>query len=74
MNRRKIGKEVPVVLHFSSLKYVMSKGGIVMTAYKCPICNGKLDIPETGKVLICSYCGTPIKPIDIFEKIKELIQ
>ena len=74
IEQEKIGKRVQVVLDFSSLKDVMSKGGIVMTAYKCPICNGKLDIPETGKVLICSYCGTPIKPIDIFEKIKELIQ
>jgi hypothetical protein len=68
------GKRVQVVLDFSSLKDVMAKGGIVMTAYKCPVCNGKLEIPEVGKVLICSYCGTPIKPVDIFEKIKDLIQ
>jgi DNA-directed RNA polymerase subunit RPC12/RpoP len=45
-----------------------------MTSYKCPECNAKLDIPETGKVLICKYCGTPIKPVDIFEKVKSLIQ
>jgi acetyl-CoA carboxylase beta subunit len=25
-------------------------------------------------VLICKHCGTPIKPVDIFEKIKSLIQ
>lgn len=74
IGQEKIGKRVQVVLDFSSLKDVMSKGGIVMTAYKCPVCNGKLDIPEVGKVLICSYCGTPIKPVDIFEKIKSLIQ
>jgi hypothetical protein len=45
-----------------------------MTTYKCPNCNGMVDIPEAGKVLMCKYCGTPIKPVDIFEKINSLIQ
>ena len=67
-------EKVQIILDFSALKDVMSKGGIVMTSYKCPECNAKLDIPEAGKVLICKYCGTPIKPVDIFEKIKLLIQ
>jgi hypothetical protein len=62
-----------VTLDFSSLKDVMSKGGVVMTTCKCPNCNAMVDIPETGKVLICKYCGTPIKAVDIFEKIKSLI-
>lgn len=65
---------IQVVLDFTSLKDVMSKGGIVMTTYKCPNCNGMVNLPEEGKVLMCQYCGTPIKPIDIFEKIKSLIQ
>ncbi|MGA3061323.1 MAG: hypothetical protein ABSD92_13290 [Candidatus Bathyarchaeia archaeon] len=65
---------VQIILDFSSLKDVMSKGGIVMSAYNCPKCNGMVDIPENGKVLICKYCGTPIKPVDIFEKIKSLMQ
>ena len=74
---KKIQKEktnVQVVVDFSSLKDVMARGGIVMTAYKCPNCNGMVDLPEAGKVLICKYCGTPIKPVDIFEKIKLLMQ
>jgi DNA-directed RNA polymerase subunit RPC12/RpoP len=74
MQKDKEKERIQIIIDFSSLKDVMSKGGIVMTSYKCPECNGKLDIPETGKVLICSYCGTPIKPVDIFEKIKSLIQ
>jgi hypothetical protein len=65
---------VQIIIDFSSLKEVMAKGGIVMTSYKCPECNCKLDVPEAGKVLVCSYCSTPIKPVDIFEKIKSLIQ
>lgn len=65
---------VQIVLDFSSLKDVMSKGGLVMSTYKCPNCNGIISIPEAGKVLMCQYCGTPIKPVDIFEKVKSLIQ
>ena len=63
-----------IVLDFSSLKDVMSKGGLVMTTCRCPNCSSMVGIPESGKVLVCQYCGTPIKPIDIFEKIKSLIQ
>ena len=59
--------------HFE-LKDVIAKGGVVMTSCNCPKCSAMIDIPETGKVLICKYCGTPIKPIDIFEKIKSFIQ
>jgi len=65
---------VQINLDFLSLKEVMAQGGVVMTTYKCPNCNGMVDIPEAGKVLMCKYCGTPIKPVDIFEKIKSLIQ
>ncbi len=65
---------VQIILDFSSLKDVMSKGGLVMSTYKCPNCNGMISIPEAGKVLMCQYCGTPIKPVDIFEKVKSLIQ
>lgn len=71
---RKDNDRIQIVLDFSSLKDVMVKGGLVMTTYKCPNCNGMVPIPEAGKVLLCEYCGTPIKPVDIFEKIKALIQ
>lgn len=64
---------IQILLDFSSLKDTMAKGGLVMTTYKCPNCNGMVNIPEAGKVLVCQYCGTPIKPVDIFEKIKGLI-
>jgi hypothetical protein len=67
-------ENIQIVLDFSSLKDVMAKGGLVMTTYKCPNCNGMVNIPEAGKVVVCQYCGTPIKPVDIFEKIKLLLQ
>jgi ribosomal protein S27AE len=66
--------KVQIIVDFSSLKDEMSKGGIVMSAYNCPKCSAMVDLPETGKILICKYCGTPIKPVDIFEQIKSLIE
>lgn len=72
--RERAKERVQIVLDFSSLKDVMSKGGLVMTTYKCPNCGGKLELPESGQLLTCKYCGVPIKPVDIFEKIKDLLQ
>jgi hypothetical protein len=66
-------KNNQMVIDFASLKDVLLKGGIVMTFFKCPNCNSKLNFPETGKVLICSCCKTPVKPVDIFERIKSLL-
>ena len=74
LQAQKVKEHIQIVLDFSSLKDVMSKGGLVMSTYKCPNCNGMVNIPEAGKVLMCEYCGTPIKPVDIFEKIKSLLQ
>ena len=51
-------ENVQIILDFSSLKDVMSKGGLVMTTYKCPNCGGMVNIPEAGKVLVCQYCGS----------------
>jgi len=65
---------VQVNMDFSSLKDVMVRGGLVMTTYNCPNCGGMINIPETGQVLVCKYCGIQIKPVDIFEKIKSLIR
>jgi len=67
-------ERVQIVLDFTSLKEVMEKGGLVMTTFKCPNCNAQLRLPERGKVMVCEYCGTPIKPVDIFEKIRALIE
>ena len=64
---------IQVVFDFSSLKDVLAKGGVVMSSYNCPKCNAMLDIPEAGKVMICKYCGAPIKPVDIFDRIKSLL-
>ena len=57
---------------FADLKATLTESGIVMSAFNCPKCDKMNDIPETGKLLICKHCGNPIKPKDIYEKIKEI--
>ncbi len=61
-----------VIADFAALRLVLSKNGVVMSAFNCPKCNNMLDIPENGKLLICKHCGNPIKPAEIYEKIKLL--
>jgi len=66
-------ERVQVVLDFTSLKEVLSKGGVVMSTFKCPNCGATVNIPDSGKVVACKHCGAPVKAIDIFEKIKSLL-
>jgi hypothetical protein len=70
-----IGSEpepVEAVADFFSLKALLTKNGLIMSAFNCPKCSGMVDIPENGKVLICKHCGSPIKPVEILERIKSL--
>ena len=66
--------QVSSIADFASLRGFLKENGVIMSAYNCPKCNNMVDVPESGKILICKYCGNPIKPIDIFEKIKSLIE
>ena len=56
---------------FATLKDVLVKDGVVISAFNCLKCSNMVDIPETGKLLICKHCGASIKPNEIFEKIKQ---
>ena len=57
---------------FADLKRFFTENGIIISAFNCPKCDKMSDIPETGKLLICKHCGDPIKPKDIYEKIREI--
>ena len=59
--------------NFAALKDALTKCGVVISAFNCPKCNNMQDIPAEGKLLICKYCGAPIKPQEIHEKIRKLI-
>jgi DNA-directed RNA polymerase subunit RPC12/RpoP len=57
---------------FADLKETLTKNGIILSAFNCPKCDKMNDIPEQGKLLICKHCGNPIKPKDIYEKLREV--
>jgi hypothetical protein len=66
-------KPVVVGEDFADLKEALVKSGVVMQAFKCPKCDGMNDIPTSGRLLICKHCGAPIKPAEIYEKIKQML-
>jgi hypothetical protein len=66
-------KDAEAIADFAALKGVLLENGVVMSTFNCQKCNNMVDIPETGKLLICKHCGAPIKPNEIFEKIKQLM-
>ena len=63
---------VQFILDFSSLRDVMIKTGMKITKFECPNCNGLVEIPEAGNIIICKYCQTPIRPNEIFKKISQI--
>ncbi len=71
--KEKQREHVQVVLDFSSIRETLSKGGVVLSSLQCPQCSGPLELPETGKQTTCKYCGASIRPVDIFDKIKNLV-
>lgn len=73
IHKEKQREHVQVVLDFSSIRDTLAKGGVVATTLKCPQCSGPLDLPETGRQTTCKYCGALIRPVDLFDKIKNLV-
>jgi hypothetical protein len=61
------------IADFVTLNRFLKDNGVIMSAFNCPKCNNMVDIPAEGKVLVCRYCGAPIKPMDVYEKVKNLI-
>jgi len=65
--------KMPVVIDFSFLKTFIEKGGIVLTASKCPNCSAPIKMPKNGTETVCDHCGSTIYAQDVFEKVKTLI-
>jgi hypothetical protein len=70
--------EMPVsqvaIADFEELRNFLKENGVVTSAVDCPKCSNMVDIPKSGKLLICKNCGNPIKPAEIYEKIKALME
>jgi len=44
-----------------------------LNAKQCPACGANIALPSEGNRTECSYCGSAVFAVDIFEKIRELI-
>ena len=62
-----------LVLDFSFLKSILEKGGVVMQSMRCPSCGADLQMPKSGSTMKCEYCGTTVKAIDVFDRIRDLL-
>jgi hypothetical protein len=65
------GSEAP---DFAALNSFLEENGVVMSAFHCPKCDQMVDIPASGKILICKHCSNPIKPADVQKEIDKLIE
>jgi len=73
LQKEEKSKKIQVVVDFSFLKSVAEKGGIVLTTVSCPSCGGQVELPKSGNLAECKYCGKQVYATDIFEKIKHLV-
>ena len=65
---------VNVNLDFTWLRGEMERGGLLLSAVKCPQCGGNLELPKSGDVVNCKYCGSSVHAVDVFDKLKSLIK
>jgi hypothetical protein len=77
ISQRKIDMEkekkvVNVTLDLSFLRPLAEKG-VVLKDFSCPYCGGKLEVPTSGRFFECKYCGRKVYAIDVFDRIKSLI-
>ena len=67
-------ERVHLMIEFTTIKDFLAKGGILnLQAVKCPVCGGRLKLPEKGSSTTCDHCGTEIYAQDIFDRMKDLI-
>lgn len=66
-------ERVQLVLDFSFLRPLAEKG-VIMQAITCPHCGGKVeDLPSSGNIFECKYCGDKIYAVDIYREINRLL-
>jgi hypothetical protein len=61
-------------MDFTWLRTEMEKGGLVLSTVKCPQCGGRLELPATGDLVNCKYCGSTIRATDVFDKLRTLLK
>jgi DNA-directed RNA polymerase subunit RPC12/RpoP len=58
-------------MDFGLLRSIMRSRGIVIERIECPYCGGSINLPETGHVTQCSYCGRKVYVADVFKELEK---
>ena len=74
LHPKQVNLNVNVDLDFKGLRDEMDKGGLMLAAVKCPRCGAGLDLPQTGSLIRCEYCGATIHAADFFDQLKGLLK
>ena len=74
LHPKQVSLNVNVDLDFKGLRDEMDKGGLMLAAVKCPRCGAGLDLPQTGSLIRCEYCGATIHAADFFDQLKGLLK
>lgn len=59
-----------VIVDFARILEAARGRGIVLDTIECPSCKATVSLPRSGDTLRCEYCGSSIRAIDLFEKLK----
>lgn len=67
-------ERIQYVIDFSFIRSQLDKGGIALTTIKCPNCGANVSVPDSGNFFTCNYCNSTIHAMDVFQKMKGLIE
>jgi len=59
-------------MDFGLLRSIMKSKGIIIERIDCPYCGASVNLPETGHVTQCSYCGRNVYVADVFRELEKI--
>jgi len=71
--KRRARIKVSITVDFNNLIAQLKDRGIILQSIECPKCGGKISLPKTGNITTCTYCGSQISAIDVYERFKSIL-
>lgn len=64
---------IEVKVDFAGIMQAAQGKGVILDRVKCPSCGAAINLPTSGDVVRCSYCGNEITATSIFDKMKSIL-
>jgi hypothetical protein len=58
---------------FETIFAQLKEKGLLIWTLECPTCFRRIKYPKKGKEITCQFCESPIRAIDVFKKVKDLL-